>query len=1194
MYRVVLLWAALLGGPLFAQQPFTFTTKTQPAGAEAGGGMARMVLDLPALRRQLAEKRLTLDLPLPDGTYATFTAAESSVFAPALAARYPLIGSYRVEGPWGAGRVAISQKGVDALLYGPAGSYVIEAIGTGDGYRAYYTAGEHDPAYDLPLACGYDPADPRNVPGDLPAKPAAVKGRAKRGNDAQELRVYDMAVTNTGEFATAVGGTKEDVLAAFNTAISTVNVIFEREVAVRINLLPVSEELIYLDPETDPFKEANSGIGLLPQVIEAFLENDIPAGSYDLGHVFTGRCGDVGGVVGGLACSGSKTRGVTCLQGGNVANTARRIMAHELAHQFSVSHSWNQCPSSANQRAEFTAYEPGSGSTIMSYAGACGDQNIGGFDAYFHTASLQQFLHFTGRAGAAGCATVIETDNRTPEVQLDYTDDFFIPQNTPFRLTGTATDANDPADQLTYTWEEFDLGPATNLYEAEGNAPIFRSVAPSAEGNTRYFPRVDRVANGIQTKDEVLPTYERDLTFRLTARDNNEAAGGVEWAAVSFHVAESGPLTVNEPEVNAEGAWQEGEYREVTWNVNGTDEGPVNARTVDILLSRDGGLTFDEVLAAGVANNGSTFVTVPDGAGDAMRIIVAASDNIFYNMHAADFSITPATEPTYTLDADLRYADVCQPATVTTTFTVGDVGDFTDPVTLTVDPADLPAGLSADLSHTQVLPGQTSVLTLDISRVTRSGRIVVPVTVTSAGLQDSRREIVLDVVSDDFSDLALTGPEEGTEGIGLSTEFSWSPARNAESYDVEVATSPAFTDAVRFASASRQADTLFSPEAYFTANTVYYWRVRPRNECGAGPWTETASFRTVGNRCVAFTPADTPVPLPGTGAGVTRQSTITVPDHGVLSDLNIPGLKINYQYTSDVTVSLTSPAGTTVTLFREQCFSATGIDVGFDDQAPELLACPPLDGRLYRPLDSLSAFDGEDAFGVWTLAVTIKETNGAAGQLVGWSLEACTDAAAPAPVIIVNEPTLVRPLGRNPVVRSDLEIATGTDAPAATTYRITRLPADGRLERAGQVLVLGDAFTQADINDGLLIYENLDSTGARDSFGFVVTTAAGGYLPVTSHEITLTADAINPVRSPDALDASLTIYPNPTTDRVQLRWSPATARSVAIELYDPTGRRVLRQSARLSDGEASLDLTALPGGLYVLRLGSTTRRVVKY
>ncbi|NJB86732.1 subtilisin-like proprotein convertase family protein [Lewinella marina] len=1194
MLRGLLLSLALCAGPLFAQSGFQFTS-TAKSSPELAGRYATASLDLPAFRQALSAKRHKLELPLPDGSFASFTAVNSPVFAPELAARYPEIGSYRVEGPWGVGRVAISHQGVDALLPGPDGMYAIQAEEEGEEYLVFYSGEYAGDSSDLPLSCGFNPGDPHNVP--LPASvKAEISGGQKRGGAARELRQYDLALTNTGEFAREVGGTRADVLAAFNTAVSTINVIFEREVAVRINLLALSEQLIYLDPETDPFIDTDEGTGLLDQVINAFQENSVPSTAYDLGHIFTTRCVDVGGVVSGLACSGSKTRGVTCLQGKNVARTAERVMVHEIAHQFTVSHSWNNCPSSQAQRAGNTAFEPGSGTTIMSYAGACGNQNVGAAEPYYHVGSLEQFLYYTREGGAAGCATIIETENVTPEVSLDYENGFYIPQSTPFRLTGTATDANDPAEQLTYNWEEYDLGPAVDIYEPRGSAPLFRSVAPAADGHTRYFPRIDRVANQISTGDEVLPDYERSLTFRLTARDNHPGAGGVDWAQVNFEVAAAGPFTVNEPALAAEeSAWRVGEYREVTWNVAGTDRAPVNAKRVDILLSGDGGLTFNQVLLAGTANTGSAFVTVPDTLGSAMRIIVAATDNVFFNMNGQDFTIEPATEATYTLDYDLPYADVCLPETLTTTFTVGSVLDFAAPVTLEVVEEELPAGVVATLERTQLLPGQSTQLTVELDGVTSSGRMTVPVRVTAPGQEASRREIVLDVVANDFSDLTTNLPAEGTEGIGLTTSFDWSASVNANSYDVQVATSPAFTSGSIFAAATGLTETSFAPEEFFSPNRVYFWRVRPVNACGPGPWTETVSFHTVSSQCDTYSGTDTPVALPGSGPAFTRQSKLFVDRRGSINDLNLPNVRINYQFASKVTIKLTSPTGTTVTLYAEKCFSTNSINLGFDDDAPEAVACPPDDKQVFQPLEALSAFDGEDTYGEWILTVAVSETSGASGKIVGWAVEFCADAEASTPETLVNAPTEVQPLGRNAVLRAELEIVSANDASAATVYQLTRLPARGWLELAGTQLALGDTFTQADINDQRLVYENQDSTVMTDDFGFVVTTASGGYLPVTYHEIRLTADAVNPTNNLRSLASQLEVFPNPTRGALHLRWAATnSAREVGIELYDLNGRRLHQEWVSRLAGAATVPTAGLPAGVYLLRVdGAVYRRIVR-
>jgi subtilisin-like proprotein convertase family protein len=1193
--------ATLSASVLLAQAPaFQLRQPSPGSQAEVGGPHFRLLVDEGLLRRELSAKRATIRLPLPEGQFADFSTAYSPVFEAALASRYPQISSFVVDGPWGRGRIALSHRGISAFLYGPEGAYSIEPAQQDDGYLLYYAHELTATSDDLPLACGFNPSDPLNLSEmELDANlgaDAGAKSIAKSSNEPRPLRQYDLALTNTGEFARKIGGAgvdKADVLAAWNTAVSTINVIFEREIGIRMNLLAISEDLIFLDPETDPFSDSDVGTGLLNQVVTAFEDAAIPATAYDLGHIFTARCNDVGGVVSGRACSGSKTRGVTCFSGNDLSRTARGIMAHEIAHQFSVSHSWNNCPRNQEQRAGNSAFEPGSGTTIMSYAGACGDQNIGPRDAYYHVGSLEQFLFFTQEGGAEDCATVMETDNLTPEVSLPYEDGFFIPRNTPFRLTGTATDANDPEEQLTYNWEQYDLGPPVDILNPEGEAPLFRSVPPTTDGNTRYFPRVDRVANGINAPDEILPEYSRDMNFRLTARDNNPEAGGVDWATVSFGVADVGPFLVNEPDLGDSVSWRVGELREVSWDPGGTTGFPVFADRVNILLSGDGGLTFTEVLAANVANNGSARVTVPDTLGSAMRIVIEASDNIFYNMNARDFRIEEAVRPTYTLISDLNYDNLCLPETVTATFTAGSVLGYDEPVNLAVDDTELPERLSATFDREQVLPGQTATLTLNLEEVNISGRVTVPVIVTAPGLDTSRREIILDVVSNDFDDLMLASPTEGTEGIVLTTDFDWTDAINAEAYDFQIATSASFAPATIFEEATELIGTEYTPEEFLEANQLYFWRVRPVNSCGPGPWAPVNTFRTISSQCDTYTYDDPAVGLPGSGGAFTRQANIFVDRRGTINDLNLPNVTVNYQFVSKITVSLTSPSNKTVVLYEENCFSTNSLNLGFDDDAPIAVVCPPDDKRVFQPKGTLADFIGEDTFGEWTLTVAVSETNGAAGSIAAWNIEFCADVEASLPQTLVNEATEVQPLGRNAVLRSELEINGAPTGPDSTVYILTRMPARGFLELRGAMLGLGDSFSQTDINAQRLVYESTDTSLLTDDFGFVVTTPQGGYLPLTYHDIVITNDAINANWEPSALQASLEVFPNPTQGDTWLRWSAVGSRDVSVELFDLNGRRLNVQRLPLGAGEARVPTANLPAGFYLLRMDGAVRRLVK-
>ncbi|MEO0731356.1 MAG: reprolysin-like metallopeptidase [Bacteroidota bacterium] len=1183
------------GLSLFAQESAFRTLSLSPELTAEEGQFAE--LDLDRLRGELAQaprefssakSNTQVRLPLPDGSFADFTVYNSPVLE-----GHQAINSYRLVSAWGAGRLAASWKGVSGVLQGPGGFFVIEPSEDGyyriSTYRDFMALTEEA---EGPLACGFDE---QHLPdyGELELAPEWKEGGAsagaKSGNEARELRVYDLIMTNTGEFAQNVGGDTMDVLEAFNTVVSTINGIYENEIGIRINLIEVPG-LIYLDPDTDPFAGAAEGSGLLGQVIGAFEANAVPAASYDLGHILTGGCNDVGGVVSGRACTAGKTRGVTCVRN-SLVGAALRIMAHEVAHQFAVSHSWNNCPGSDNQRAGSTAFEPGAGNTIMSYAGTCGAENVGAGAAYYHSASIEQFLNYTRETGGRECATVIETDNLTPQVELDYTPDFYIPISTPFRLEGTATDAN--GDDLTYNWEQFDLGPASEIRDPEGNAPLFVSVPPTEDGNVRYFPRLDRITNNISSLAEVLPTYSRDLTFRLTARDNNPEAGGVDWEEIQFFSTnQAGPFVVNEPDA---GSWQVGDYQRISWEVAGTDQGLVNCKRVNVVLSTDGGQTFDVVLAENVPNVGNAFVTVPEAAiTETARIMVEAADNVFLNVNAQPFPVTAATQPTFTLEADTRYDEVCLPEVLTVEFSSGSILDFAAPINLSLDETQLPAGVTGIFSTTTVVPGGNSVLTLDLSDTRFAGRLELSVIAAAEGVDTTRRRIILDVTDNDYSDLFTAAPVEGSNNIILTTAFDWTDAANAATYAIQIATSPTFADTTIFEEAFNLTETAYEPDAFFAANTLYFWRVRPTNACGDGPWLDPNSFRTVNSQCNRYDSEDTPVPMPGTGPSFTRESSIFIEDQGTISDVNIPIVNVRYNFVSKITLTLVSPAGTRVTLYQENCQVSTNrIELGFDDEAPNDPSCPTTGERVFIPVGDLSDFNGEDTFGEWTMEVAVSETGGSAGSFENWSIEFCADLNAAPIQRITNVATEVPPLQKDVITGDNLNVRSDVFDTGGTVYTITALPTEGRLLLYRNELSVGDQFGQDDINGLGLFYENTSGEEGTDDFGFVVTTPDGGYLPVEHHNIIIDDDALVSNRTVSPLEESLRVFPNPVGDVLHIRWLAAVNRDLHVELFDLNGR-LLQQ--RLVDAVAratELRTEDLPAGIYLLRVDGAVRRIVK-
>jgi hypothetical protein len=586
-----------------------------------------------------------ITLPLPDGSFELFRVEESPIMAPGLAMRYPSIRNYKVAGvnrPELRGRLDRNDGGIFALLLTPEGPVQINPSGGHPYYVSVY-----ETASDEPFECGAD--DPGLAfhvqPMAGPAQVAAAKSlTAKALASGSELRVYRLAVSTTAEYYSARGNTNASVLASINTVISRVNTIYEAEVAIRFVLIDETDQLFSQD--TNDF--TNAAPATMREENQVFTDGILDDGDYDIGHVF-GTSPGGGNAAGSVVCiDANKARGASGL---NIANDPAtengfggyRLVMHEIAHQFSAGHTWsgalNSC--SAGQFSATSAYEPLSGTTIMAYPGTCGDDNITGgpVDEYFHTHSFDQIVNYSVNGNGNSCAQVLNTGNSAPVVNAG--PNFTIPANTPFTLTGSADDPD--GDPLTYTWEQYDLAPGRLSPLADtGDNPLFRSFPPGSSPS-RTFPQLGDVLSGVSSIGEILPQGDRTMTFRLTARDNRADGGGVDYDTMTVNVA-GDPFFLTSP--NGGETLNAGCTDTATWTVGGGNVAP----NVNLLLSTDGGLTFPEMLEAGVPNNGSASFGVPCmAATNIARMRAEGVGNIFFDISDGNFAIA-ANPPAVELD----------------------------------------------------------------------------------------------------------------------------------------------------------------------------------------------------------------------------------------------------------------------------------------------------------------------------------------------------------------------------------------------------------------------------------------------------------------------------------------------------------------------------------------------------------------
>ncbi|MFN9992005.1 MAG: reprolysin-like metallopeptidase [Phycisphaerales bacterium] len=576
-------------------------------------------------------------IPRPDGTFAWFAIVEAPVMQAGLAATFPDMKTYRGQGlddPAANVRLDFTPNGFRASVLSPNGSYYIDPFSRGDiEYYVSYFINDLRPS--APFVCHTpDPTEPHDHDHDHDA------GYGDRVSGST-LRTFTLAVAATGEFTSYYGGSQTNAQAAIVSGVNRINQIWENECAIRFELVNNNQNIVYTNSSTDPYTgtDLNAMLGENQTNINAV----IGSANYDIGHVVTGV--NLGGLAQlAVVCGSSKARAGTGLSAPTGDYFWISYMSHELGHQFSATHTFNSntSPCSTNRSAA-TAYEPGGGTTIMSYAGVCAADNIQGqSNPYFHTASHDQIMN---HANSRTCDTETATGNSVPTANAGI--DRAIPIGTLFTVTGTASDAN--GDALTYCWEQLDAGAAQTLAEMQatdnGSSPIFRSFPASTTGITRTFPRYSDVLYNTVPAGERYPGATRTMDLRFTVRDNRSGGGGVISDTMVINVrAESGPFVLTFPSAPSLN-WTSGTQQTITWDVANTTAAPVSAANVNILLSTDGGYTFPVVLAANTPNDGSQVITVPEVLSAACRIRIEPTNNIFFDISNYNFEISCDTAP---------------------------------------------------------------------------------------------------------------------------------------------------------------------------------------------------------------------------------------------------------------------------------------------------------------------------------------------------------------------------------------------------------------------------------------------------------------------------------------------------------------------------------------------------------------------
>ncbi|MEO1257910.1 MAG: reprolysin-like metallopeptidase [Bacteroidota bacterium] len=1024
-------------------------------------------------------KTAVLSIPMPDGKFQDFELVEAPVMHPDLGAKYPDIKTYagwsKTDGTAYL-RCGISPSGFHGMILSGRHSSVyidIYAVGETDHYVCYYKKDFHR---NDKFICHFDEIEEnQKLQNELKGKRPAEKVTG----DCQ-FRVYSLALACTGEYAQYHGGTKPQVLAAMNTAMARVNGIYERDVDVTMVIIPNNDDLIFLNAATDPYTNGSGG-AMLNQNINT-CNSIIGNANYNIGHVFSTGGGGVAFLR--SACNnGNKAGGVTGLPNPVGDPFYVDYAAHEMGHQFGGNHTQNN---SCNRNTP-TAMEPGSASTIMGYAGICNPNVQNNSDDYFHAVSLAEMgNHIAGNGGA--CASLSPNGNSAPTVSTSGVV-YDVPVETPFVLTGEGSDP-DMGNALTYCWEQMDNQPATMPPSPNNTSgPAFRSLLPTPEPS-RYFPNLNTIlANGTDTW-EVLPSVSRQMNFRCTVRDNNPGGGCTGETDVQLNFSDAaGPFLVTEPN-DASVVWSSNFLETVTWDVANTDQAPVNASSVDIFLSIDGGITYPYLLLSGTPNDGSQLVQVPDVTSNAARVMVKGTGNVFLDISDEPFTIEMNSTPTFTINASPVVQTACPQGEVEYVFDLQSFVGFNEAVSFIA--SGVPPGATFGFQPNPIVPpGDVTFVVSDLENVTPgSYTIIVEAVAVSVDQSITLELIVLDEIT---SAPGLISPVDGATGVTTAgAVLEWENMAAATNYIIEVALDPSFQTLT------------FTDDVYqnhfdlptLQPGTVYYWRVKGVNTCSDGFYAPFYAFQTGGLECDTYESTDVGQNIPPNGGGEI-ESELMVDDDLPIASVYLH-LDISHTWVGDLLAILEGPDGTSALLFDRPGDPATAdgcqeddMSVGFFDQAANTSddlenTCDPISPAIegdFQPLTALSAFDGKSTMGTWKLIVDDLFPSVDDGTLDAWYLELCGTVVFP-PAILLNNTKLTVNQGASENITDAFLETQGI--PGQTTYILLSVPENGTLFLQNSELEIGSSFTQEDLNNGLVSYQHDGSMTAADEFLFDV------------------------------------------------------------------------------------------------------------
>jgi hypothetical protein len=1112
----------------------------------------------------------TITLPNANGAMELFEVYEASNFEPALQARFPEIRAYSGKGltdPTALLKLSLSPQGIQTMVMRSEGiNEFIEPYSADHVVYAVFRG--QNQVSQLPWRC--------NTPEEVLSTGLGnqINNTGLQLRSGGDLKTMRLAQSVTAEYSNFFGATSAAqvslVLAAVNATLTRCNGVYEKDLALHLNLVANTTSVFYYTASSDPYSAASSGAGgAWNGELQSTLTSVIGEANYDIGHLF-GASGGGGnaGCIGCVCTNNQKGSGFTSPadaipQGDNFDID---YVVHEIGHQLGANHTFSM----SNEQTGVNK-EPGSGITIMGYAGITSQDLAPHSIAYYHQASIAQ-IQANLATKTCPVTTSIAANNATPVVNAG--NNYTIPISTPFALTGSATDAN-AGDVLTYSWEQNDnagtsqTGASSVASATKATGPNWISFAPTTSP-VRLFPKLATILAGQNVSGplsggdagantEALSSVSRTLNFRLTVRDNAPysstapvSVGQTQFDDMVVTVSNtSGPFSVTAP--NTAVSWAGNSSQTITWAVANTTAAPVSCANVKISISTDGGNNFT-TLVASTANDGSEVVTIPNTPSTTARVKIEAVGNIFFDISNTNFTITTGSGCGAT--SGLASSGITTSAATVSWSAVSGATSY-----------DVDYKLNSSGTWTNAATGTTS-LSVNLGGLASGSLYDWRVRANCASGSGAYTQAQFTTQSTVTCN-APTGLTSSSVTASSAT-VSWSAASGALSYDVDYKTTASGT----WTNAATGTTSLSANLSGLAASTTYDWRVRTNCTGGSSSYAQAQFTTSAAPGCgTAFEPNESIAAAATISAGVANQAAIT-------TSTDNDYFKIVTTGTSNNVFTLAGPSGVDydMTVYNS---GGTSIGSGTSSSANETVTLNNQPAGTYYV--RIFGYNGANSATCYTITATVTPITGCSS-----ALDVSTNGTAAGAATIpfnTNVTGLISPSGDNDYYK--FVITNGGTA----TITLSTLPGDYDLK-----LYSSNGTTQLAISqNGGTSSETITRTYTAGTYYAHVYGYNGANSATSCYTLRVALGTASKGNDDLYVTNKISAFPNPVNDNVTIRIDDLQQGKASIRLFNSDGKLVLQQSTNRN--ATAIDMSKMAAGIYLVKVQSgemeSTMKIIK-